>query len=83
VQRHGQIDVEAEDLCICATENVEERGGERSCPAVSNGSRERWWVEEKETWGVGTRTDPDLECHRLIWHRMVGEYLGEKIGTNE
>jgi hypothetical protein len=24
-----------------------------------------------------------LECHRLIWHRVVGEYLGEKIGTND
>jgi hypothetical protein len=40
-------------------------------------------AEEKEAWGVRTRTDPDLECHGLIWHRVVGEYLGEKIGTND
>jgi hypothetical protein len=32
--------------------------------------------EEKEIWGVGTRTDRDLECHGHIWHRAV-EYLGE------
>jgi hypothetical protein len=32
-------------------------------------------VEEKETWGVRARTDPDLECHGLTWHRVVGEYL--------
>jgi hypothetical protein len=39
-------------------------------------------LEEKETWGVGTRTDQDLG-YRLIWHRVVGEYPGEKIGTND
>ncbi len=35
-------------------------------------------VEEKGA--EGTRTDPDLKCHRdrLIGRRVVGEYLGEK-----
>jgi hypothetical protein len=41
VQRHGQIDVEAEDLCIHAMENVDERDEKRSCQAVPYGLRER------------------------------------------
>ena len=32
--------------------------------------------------GGGAGTDPDLESHRLVWLGMMGECLGDKIGSD-
>ena len=32
--------------------------------------------------GGERETDPDLESHRLVWLGVMGECLGDKIGSN-
>jgi hypothetical protein len=68
VQRHGLIDVEAEDIGIRATENVEEGDEKRSCLAVSYGSRERWG--RREDLGARDENGPRLECpnQKMVEH---------------